>query len=575
MAVTGWKSRFDIAASSRRCIVLHGNVYDVIRAGGDNVSMAHWVRQRLTTRQTRPFRRVVRYNCCEEPAVLEWDGNDLNAGRAVLRGFVGLVPGMDPGAPQVAFRMLAAAMRQAEPALVIVENAEFAFADSTRESTLLRQISRENAAGEAVTGLAVHIYSTDGKIPADFSGADPSVAVIPVARPSFDERLELLGSLDGCGLFQATHLGAPVDQQMLAFATEGMRLAEIAQLAWVCDEHDAGTDLNGIFQLYRHGRRLDFWEGKEVEKKIRMQLSQRIRGQDRAIDEIIDRVYAAKHHVAEMIEPAGRAPALVLFLVGPTGVGKTLAASTLCEAITGSTENLKRFDMSEFQREQSDQRLIGSPPGYVGYSEGGQLTNWVLNHPHSVVLIDEVEKAYERILDVFLQILEGARLTDGKGSTVDMSDTILIFTSNLGTEDAIAKAIHEQPAESVEEFFLQYVQDYFRDELLRPELYNRLKKGVVVFGYIDKEVGKKVINDKFALVEQALRDRLGIKPAPVFAEDVRALVRAAAKVEHYGLRDVNNAMYDVCGGAIGRLLDLDPKQVPNVRFRPEGKKVRL
>src|SRR4030095_195673 len=137
--------------------------------------------------------------------------------------------------------------------------------------------------------------------------------------------------------------------------------------------------------------------------------------------------------------------------------------------------------MSEFQRDHSDQRLIGPPPGYVGYSEGGQLTNWVLNRPHSVILIDEVEKAHERILDIFLQILEGARLTDGKGATVDMSDTILIFTSNIGTEEAIAEGVQSRSAPEVEATFLNAVETYVREELGRPELYNRLKKGIVVF----------------------------------------------------------------------------------------------
>jgi ATP-dependent Clp protease ATP-binding subunit ClpA len=303
-------------------------------------------------------------------------------------------------------------------------------------------------------------------------------------------------------------------------------------------------------------------------------MSERVRGQPRAINEIVDRVYAAKHHVAEIIEPAGRMPAMVLFFVGPTGVGKTLAAAALCEALSGSLENLKRFDMSEFQREHSDQRLIGSPPGYVGYSEGGQLTNWVLSRPHSVVLIDECEKANERILDIFLQILEGARLTDGKGSTVDMSETILIFTSNLGTDDALMQNIDRNDPDAVENFFLRYVEEYFREDLGRPEIYNRLKKGVVVFDYIPASAAEQVIDDKLRQLKEGIRERSGGVTDAVFADDVRSLVQREANYTEYGLRDVNNAVYSALGGAVGRALDRVPPPARVVFREGVGKKAR-
>jgi ATP-dependent Clp protease ATP-binding subunit ClpA len=152
-----------------------------------------------------------------------------------------------------------------------------------------------------------------------------------------------------------------------------------------------------------------------------------------------------------------------------------------------------------------------------------------------------------------------------------MSDTILVFTSNIGTEDAIAEGVQTKTPVEIETTFLKAVEAYFRDDLGRPELYGRLKNGLVVFQYIDREVGKKVLNDKFAQVERAMRERLG-DAAPGFPEEVRAFVHDKANVETYGLRDVNNAMHAACGGAIGRVLD-GVVAVEDIRFHVNGHKV--
>jgi ATP-dependent Clp protease ATP-binding subunit ClpA len=125
-------------------------------------------------------------------------------------------------------------------------------------------------------------------------------------------------------------------------------------------------------------------------------------------------------------------PKGVLFFAGPTGVGKTELAKTITEFIFGSEHNYIRFDMSEFSQEHADQRLVGAPPGYVGYEVGGELTNAIRQRPFSVVLFDEIEKAHPKILDIFLQILDDGRLTSGRGETAYFSESLIIFTSNLG-----------------------------------------------------------------------------------------------------------------------------------------------
>jgi len=132
-------------------------------------------------------------------------------------------------------------------------------------------------------------------------------------------------------------------------------------------------------------------------------------------------------HSSESSKPRG-----ILFLAGPTGTGKTEIVKAIAEALFEDEKTLIRFDMSEYTAEHSDQKLFGAPPGYVGYDNGGQLTNAVKNNPFSILLFDEIEKAHPNIMDKFLQILEDGRMTDGQGNTVYFSETLIFFTSNVG-----------------------------------------------------------------------------------------------------------------------------------------------
>ena len=182
----------------------------------------------------------------------------------------------------------------------------------------------------------------------------------------------------------------------------------------------------------RIGVPLDQLVEEEVEKLLKLEdrLHERIIGQDRAVSTLADAVRRGRMGLKDASRPTG-----VFLFMGPTGVGKTELAKALAEFMFDDPNHMIRLDMSEYEERQSISRMIGAPPGYVGYDDAGQLTEAVRRRPYSVILLDEIEKAHPNIYDSMLQIFDDGRLTDGHGRTVDFSNTIIIMTSNLGTAD--------------------------------------------------------------------------------------------------------------------------------------------
>jgi ATP-dependent Clp protease ATP-binding subunit ClpB len=230
----------------------------------------------------------------------------------------------------------------------------------------------------------------------------------------------------------------------------------------------------------------------EAEKLTHLEdeLKQKVVGQDEALVKIAKAIRRSRAGLAEEGRPIGS----FLFL-GPTGVGKTETAKALAYSLFNDEKALIRIDMSEYQEAHTVARLIGAPPGYVGYEEGGQLTEAVRRKPYSVILFDEVEKAHPQVFNIFLQIFDEGRLTDGRGRTVNFKNTIIILTSNLGSE--IYR--EEKDEKKREEKILEKVQKFFR-----PEIINRLD-AIVIYRPLNLEMMRKIVHLQLNLLKERLK----------------------------------------------------------------------
>ena len=241
----------------------------------------------------------------------------------------------------------------------------------------------------------------------------------------------------------------------------------------------------------------------ETQKLLKMEdtMSKRVVGQDHALRLVADAIRRSRAEISDPNKPIGS----FLFL-GPTGVGKTETVKALAEFLFDEEKSIIRIDMSEYMEKHSVSRLVGAPPGYVGYEEGGQLTEAVRRRPYSVVLLDEIEKAHPEVFNILLQVLDEGRLTDSQGRTVDFKNTVIIMTSNMGSNYLIDSNLDEQQKEKA-------VMDVLK-ATLRPEFLNRIDE-IVMY----KPLGKEQIRDIVRVQLTSVEERLKAKKVSLDFED--------------------------------------------------------
>jgi ATP-dependent Clp protease ATP-binding subunit ClpC len=279
-----------------------------------------------------------------------------------------------------------------------------------------------------------------------------------------------------------------------------------ARAQWAQKHHiDLVVDAEDIAQVVSQATGIPvarLMEGED-EKLLHLEerLHQRIVGQDEAVQAVANAIRRARAGLKDPKRPIGS-----FIFLGPTGVGKTELAKALAELLFDDEEAMVRIDMSEYQEQHTVSRLIGAPPGYVGYEEGGQLTEAVRRRPYRVILFDEVEKAHPDVWNILLQVLEDGRLTDGHGRTVDFRNTIIIMTSNLGTEEfqrpAFGFIAQAKPSQAEKERLKEAAERALR-QTFRPELLNRIDE-IIVFDPLTEEDLKQIVE----LMLKDLRERL-------------------------------------------------------------------
>lgn len=450
------------------------------------------------------------------------------------------------------------------------------------------------------------IFNSQGEVPQELYVQSPFAHSVLVPEPTLEEREDFVRA--NANRFDQSEPGDRFDPdrdgdhlRLIANLSDGMKTQDMLSLVALSGRERLGLGVRQVKDLldrFKFGTRENAWLKVKPEtlRNAKELLTKRVKGQDEVVDEVIPVLVRAK---LGMTDPTGAQysskPRGAFFFVGPTGVGKTELSKAIAELIFGDERAIIRFDMSEYSEEHQQARLIGAPPGYVGFDQGGQLTNAILEKPFSVVLFDEIEKAHGRILDKFLQILDEGRLTDGMGRTVYFSEAILIFTSNLGTAPRAATTnastggvtllgpgsvvpnVEERYAHLSElsydelcEHFRAEVKDFFVNRLGRPEILNRIgEDNVLVFNFLkDDEAKNRIVDQQIENLRRSLKEkyRVGVFCTKAFK---RMLVTHPNGFERNGARGVRNLLNRFILNPLAEQLFLDAERCLQKTFRAD------
>ncbi len=413
----------------------------------------------------------------------------------------------------------------------------------------------------------VAIVDNEGDLPDWLTVNNPRLRHIPVPKPDHVARRAvvrtLMRTLPKAGDADPTLVKKAEDA--FVESTEDLLIADVANIAQLSRTEGLSVlDTAEAARRYKLGVTEDPWRTLDRDKLKGAAdfVRARVKGQHHAVSHMLDIVKRAATGIGGR---RGGRPRGVAFLAGPTGVGKTELAKTVTSLLFGDESAYIRFDMSEFSAEHADQRLIGAPPGYIGYNTGGELTNAIRQKPFSVVLFDEIEKAHPRILDKFLQILDDGVLTSGRGERVYFSESLIIFTSNLGMTRRLADGTRvpnagpDEPIDDIRAKVRSEIARHFQLEIARPEILNRIGENIIVFDFIRPDVAREILHLMIGRVVEDLRAEQGItlSISPAAEQQLAAICLADLGNGGRGIR--NQVEVHLVNPLARALFDLEPE----------------